>query len=187
MSDLEINWSGPYAWPGYEAETGLPPVPEHGGVYLRTFECQDGYVIQYIGETALYPKRLEEHRRGMLDGNYVLLDMDAAAKGVYSALWPYQGRNARPDDFELCKDEIRTFARWQMAKGRVFVTDQEMDKRLRLRLEAAIATSQEHAAQPAASWAPKIRREPRRADEEPIMVRISTSAKLIGMPATIEI
>ena len=64
---------------------------------------------------------------------------------------------------------------------------QELNKRLRLRLEAAVATSQERAPEPAAGWAPKIRREPRRADEEPIMVRNTTSAKLIGMPATIEI
>ncbi len=34
--ELTVTWSGPYAFPGFERDW-LPPLPNHGGVYLQTF------------------------------------------------------------------------------------------------------------------------------------------------------
>jgi hypothetical protein len=43
---MDVNWTGPYAWPRFEIN-GLPPLPVHGGAYLQTFEHRAGGYISF--------------------------------------------------------------------------------------------------------------------------------------------
>ena len=48
-TEIEVTWSGPYSWPGFESKNNLPSIPEVPGVYLWTFDYQDGYLIYARG------------------------------------------------------------------------------------------------------------------------------------------
>ena len=66
---IEITWDGPYGWPGYESENGLNPIPRIPGVYLQTFEYQQGYLIYAAGITQRrVPVRFREHTQNYLGG-----------------------------------------------------------------------------------------------------------------------
>jgi hypothetical protein len=63
---INIDWSGPYAWPGYEPGSCLPSIPEHSGVYLQTAEYQNGYLLYVAGLTRRsMPERFREHTKGI--------------------------------------------------------------------------------------------------------------------------
>ena len=48
-----------YVWPGFERD-GLPALPEHGGVYLMTFETADGFVVYTPGEADNFRRRFAQ-------------------------------------------------------------------------------------------------------------------------------
>ena len=60
METRKFEWKGPFAWPGYEKENGLNPIPDVGGVYLWTFEYGDGYLLYLAGMTKSTQKRFDE-------------------------------------------------------------------------------------------------------------------------------
>jgi hypothetical protein len=61
---MRLFWSGPHAWPGFESQNGLPPLPKHSGVYLWTFPYQDGFLIYAAGLTRqLFRQRFGQHKR----------------------------------------------------------------------------------------------------------------------------
>lgn len=55
-TSIEIKWTGPYGWPGFESENELPSIPGIPGIYLWTFEYKDGYVIYVdtIGQQRIF-------------------------------------------------------------------------------------------------------------------------------------
>ena len=83
---MDVTWSGPYAWPGFEKINVLPPLPDHGGVYLQTFEHRDGrYVLYAAGITRQrFRRRFMQHNRAYLSGDYNILDPAEACNGVRS-------------------------------------------------------------------------------------------------------
>ena len=80
---MRLIWSGPYAWPGFESQNGLPALPKHSGVYLWTFPYQDGFLIYAAGVTRrLFRERFTEHKREFLRGAYNVFDPVQAGNGV---------------------------------------------------------------------------------------------------------
>ena len=59
---LQVTWTRPYAWPGFEALSGLQPVPEVPGLYLQTFEYGDGYVTSQIEACNSHPVGIQRNR-----------------------------------------------------------------------------------------------------------------------------
>ena len=59
---IDVSWTGPFAWPDYEDVASLQPIPRHPGVYLQTFEYEDGFLIYAAGITRRdIPTRFREH------------------------------------------------------------------------------------------------------------------------------
>ena len=85
---MRLFWSGPHAWPGFESQNGLPPLPKHSGVYLWTFPYQDGFLIYAAGLTRqLFRQRFGQHKREYMRGAYNVLDPVQAGNGVRSEIW----------------------------------------------------------------------------------------------------
>jgi hypothetical protein len=85
---LIADWTGPYSWPGFEAQNQLPPIPSTCGVYLQTVEHDSGYLIYLAGHSGNARKRFRDHeanRRVGKDTN--VFDIDMMKAGVRRMVW----------------------------------------------------------------------------------------------------
>jgi hypothetical protein len=105
---IEVEWAGPYAWPTFEGESGLPPIPSRPGVYLWASEYQSGYIIYAAGITRRsIPTRLREHTAQYMRGDYTILDMTAMTRGVRKEIWHGWGWTPeKRKDWEERKGEL---------------------------------------------------------------------------------
>ncbi|MDV0444551.1 hypothetical protein MmiAt1_00780 [Methanimicrococcus sp. At1] len=145
--EQKFMWNGPFAWPGYETETGLDPIPDIAGVYLWTFEYEDGYLLYLAGETTSMKRRFKEHTSGYKNGKevYVVLESDQASKGVRNELWPYH-YSKNKDEFKANKSLYLKDVERQLSAMRVFVTEIPGERyssghHLRQRMEGALMRS----------------------------------------------
>jgi len=73
----EICWQGPFSWPGFEQTNRLTTMPDIKGVYLHSFEYNDGYILCSPGITTSTRKRFSQHTRAFFKGKYNVLDIEA--------------------------------------------------------------------------------------------------------------
>lgn len=137
---IDIVWTGPYSWPGYEDECALPPIPEQPGVYLQTVEYQDGYLIYCAGITRrAVPTRFHEHTRKYLAADYNVLDIEAMRQGIRKEIWKGWGWSpVKRTEFETRKTEIINAVGRQLAGFRVFVAKVGCERRILERIEGSV-------------------------------------------------
>ena len=140
---LEIDWTGPYSWPGFEADNHLLSIPRVPGVYIQTFEYQSGYLIYGAGLTRrAIPRRFSEHTRKYLNGEYNVLDVPAAQQGIRKEIWHGWGcAHEHRNEFEARKPHILKAVRNQLANFRIVIADLGVEPRTLERLESAIITN----------------------------------------------
>lgn len=187
---ITLCWEGPFAWPGFERIASLPPIPHRPGVYLQTFEYRDGYLIYLAGITRrAVPARFREHTRKYLNGDYNVLDIDAAQQGVRQEVWHGWGyARAHREEFEVRKREILEAVHRQLAGFRIFVADVGEGPRLLERLEAAIMNHLYQQPPPICDIPDRgMYLAPRRSSEPPIRARNVCGVALHGLPAFLEI
>ena len=187
---IEVEWDGPYAWPTFEGESGLPSIPNHSGVYLLASEYQTGFIIYAAGITRRsIPTRLREHTAKYMTGDYTILDMTAITHGVRKEIWHGWGWTPeKRKDYEECKGNLVAAARRQLAAFRVFVTDVGTAPRLLERLEAAIMNALYGESPPYCEIPDRgMMLAPRWESEEPITARFRSEVTLFGLPPEIEI
>lgn len=187
---IEVEWAGPYAWPTFEGESGLPPIPNRPGVYLWASEYQSGYTIYAAGITRWsIPTRLREHTAQYMTGDYTILDMTAMTRGVRKELWHGWGWTPeKRKDWEERKGDLVAAVRRQLAAFRVFVADVGTAPRLLERLEAAIMNALYGEPPPYCEIPGRgMILAPRWESEEPITARFRSEVKLCGLPPEIDI
>jgi hypothetical protein len=137
---IDVSWTGPYAWPGFESKTKLPPIPKHSGVYLQTAEYLNGYLIYAAGITRRpIPTRFREHTHKYLSGDYNVLDIAAMKRGKRKEIWHGWGWSPEKRlEFERRKQIIIEAAQKQLEGFRIFVADIGNQPRILERLEASI-------------------------------------------------
>ncbi len=189
----QLTWTGPFAWPRYEAANGLPSVPNHPGVYLFTVQSAHGNLIYAAGVTGRpIPVRLREHTLKYKRGDYTVLDIDAMQSGRREEIWHgswlgWDWTPARLAEFESQKPRILDALNKQLAEFRIFVAH-ITDQRIRERLEAAIMNTLYQAAPPFCDIPDKgMRLAPRRVNEVPIIMKQSCSAVHCGLPKYLEV
>ena len=188
--EMRVCWSGPSAWPGFEPQGGPASLPSHSGVYLWTFEYQDGYLIYAAGLTRrLFGQRFREHTRLYLSGGYTVLDVAQLKSGVRSEIWHGWGWNAvKRAEFSERRSEIEEAARRQLAAFRIFVTEVDPQGRVSERLEAAIMNNLYVAPSPFCDVPDKgMMLASKRDSEEPISVWNACECKLHGLPERMSI
>lgn len=88
QESINADWAGPYSWPKFEIENGLPSAPQRPGVYLQTVEYQNGYLIHAAGVTRRpLPIRLREHGQKYRNGEYNVFDLVAMQQGIRKEIW----------------------------------------------------------------------------------------------------
>lgn len=187
---MEVRWTGPYAWPAFEREAGLPAIPEHPGVYLWTSDYGDEYIVYAAGITRRsIPVRHREHTREYMTGEYTILDMAAMSRGVREEIW--HGWGWTPEKrrlYERRKRDLVAAARHQLAAFRVFVADIGTAPRLLERIEAAIMNTLYEQPSPCCDIPDRgMMLAPRWESEEPIAARMQSEVEFLGLPSEIEI
>lgn len=188
MVELVAKWQGPFSWPGFETDTGLPPAPtELGGwVYLQTVDYADGLAVYAAGITNRnVPSRFREHTRKTLDGDYNLLDMDAMRRGERIQLWHgwEQRTPERLASLAENKLQIQEWARTQMGHFRIFAAILPDTDRLLRRMESTIMDCLYAQESPLANLPDKGMSLSRRwPTEEPVTIRNECRHKRYGIP-----
>ncbi len=187
---IELEWTGPFAWPKFETESDLPAIPKHPGVYLMTSAYKTGYIIYAAGITRRpIPTRFREHTRKYLCGDYTILDMSAMEHGIRKEIWHGWGWTPeKRKEYERRESELVEAARKQLAAFRIFVADVGKEPRILERLEATIMNTLYKDALPFCDIPDRgMMLAPRWESESPITVFMRCAAKLYGIPQQLEI
>ena len=186
---LEVTWDGPYSWPNFEPENNLPPIPNLQGVYLQTFEYENGYLIYGAGLTRRpISTRFIEHAREYMNGKYTVLDTDAARQGIRKEVWHGWGyARKNREEFEEKKMAIRDSVRKQLSEFRIFVANVE-GVRVHERLEASMMNNLYKQPPPFCNFPDRgMQLSPRWPSEEKIIVKNNCASLLHGVPILLEI
>jgi hypothetical protein len=186
----QINWDGPYSWPGFESHNGLEPLPKSSGVYLQAFRHKNGYLIYAAGVTTRYfLDRFREHSRSYRNGEYNVLDADSAEAGVRLEHWHgWQYARKHRDEFELKKDDILSTVETQLSRFCMFTLSSDYEKRILERIEAAVMNCLYDQLPPVCDLPDRgMYLAPRRKDEEFILLKNYYSERLYGLPEYMEI
>lgn len=183
MKRMTIRWTGPYGMPRHEG--GLPPPPDHPGVYLYTVKCRGGFLVCSPGITQrTIRQRMSEHVRGFLKGDYNILDADALKRRKRVEVW--QGWDPTAEkraQFERRRDELAPAIDKLLCAYRIFATDATEDLRLLARIEASIMGALYALPRPHRDiFDERMHRSARRADEPPILAVHKCDSVLMGLP-----
>ena len=190
ITTIDIEWTGPYAWPKFEIESYLPTIPKHPGIYLMTSEYKTGYIIYAAGITRRpIPTRFREHTRKYLRGDYTILDMSDIKHGVRKEIWHGWGWTPeKRKEYERRKSQLVEAARKQLAAFRIFVADVGKEPRILERFEATIMNTLYKDPSPFCDIPDKgMMLAPRWESESPITVSMRCIMKLYGIPQHLEI
>lgn len=190
MQLIEAIWTGPYSWPGFENENGLPSLPEHPGVYLQTFEYGNGYLIYAAGLTRrTISQRMREHTRKYRTGDYNVLLLTALQRGIRQEVWHGWGwTEEKRAEFALRKVQIADATQQQLSAFRLFVADIGTQPRVLERLEAAVMNALYQQPSPLCDVPDKgMMLAPRRESEAIILVHNEYGVTLYGLPDQLKI
>jgi hypothetical protein len=187
---VDAIWAGPYSWPKYEDKSNLPPVPKHPGIYLQTFDYQDGFILSSAGLTRRpIPTRLHEHTRKYITGDYTILDIGAVQKGIRKEVWHGWGwTSEKRADFEKRKLLIQDATEKMLTGYRVFVTNIGTQPRILERLEAAIILNLYQQPEPFCNIPDRgMMLAPRWEKESPIAINNKCPVRIYGLPSILQI
>jgi hypothetical protein len=113
-----------------------------GGVYLWTYETEDGYIIDYVGEASSIKDRFYQHLREQLNGRYSIYDPDSLRNGKREITW--KGYHWRSDEYYRVIEFISNSEKYMpklekmLEECRIFFAPIEGDELIRKRIEASI-------------------------------------------------
>lgn len=187
---IELQWDGPFSWPSYQDINKLPIVPKIPGIYLQTFEYNDGYIIYSAGLTQrTVLKRLSEHTRSYRNGDYNIFDIELMKQGIRRTIWQGWGwTDEKRSIFKQNEAHFQKLINCQLSSFRIFTVYLSEEKRILERLEAKIMNSLYLSGYPYSELPDKgMKLSPKRDDEESISVKNNCDFALFGLPIAIEI
>ena len=191
-TELKLILHGPYGLCGtHEKILFYEDIGEEAGIYFWTVPYfKGGSVISYIGETGVsFKQRFKDHMIHTAGGNYRICDPDFEVQGVERILWNGLWRKGTRDkmpEFVSRMIELSPAIKKSLEHSEIYVAPFEGEKRIRQRIEGAIANYIKAQPPPASSLLPTDVRYYRRGnDEEPVHVQISGGNDLLGMPENI--
>lgn len=184
----EIEWQGPFSWIGYENQNGLDKIPDITGIYLWTFQHEEGYLVYCAGITNSTKRRLREHTLEYKSGEYTVFDVTEAEKGNRVEIWHgWSYAKKHHEEFNERREEILSAVERQLKSFRVFIA-QMPNERERARFEAAIMHHIYDSKEPWAELADRgMALSKRGKDEIPILIKNISDAKFYGLPKILEI
>lgn len=176
---ITLRFEGPYT----RSTVATCPEAEDMGVYLWTVPTAFGELVQYVGETGKsFRERFAEHFQSEALGLYRIDDVAELRQGRRVALWPGvygPERTAAPfvtSEFARPLEEYLGLVRFYLARL-------DASKRVRRRIEGALAKSLKSQPAPVGTFIDKyVRYEGRWRSEEPIEVHLTCASPLRGFP-----
>ena len=190
MTNLAVDFKGPFSWPKYEIENGLPSLPKHPGLYLQAADYKEGYVVYLAGLTRRpLIVRFKEHGNKYMKGEYSVLDMAAMRQGKRLEVWHGWGWTAEKRAlFEHGQQFVTDAVHKQLRDFRIFVADVDTKGRILERLEAAIMMHLYNQPPPFCNIPDRgMHLSSRWKSESPITASVSASKKLYGLPEKFEL
>ena len=155
------------------------------GIYLWAVPLAEGYLTYYVGETgSSFSARLRQHYKEHVAARYHVHFRKSLRVVKNSASGRYDPTNIKTD--EECRDVCQRLT--QPIQGmagmlRFFLAPMSCDKRIRRRIEAAIAQILYAAPGTIGAFQEKsIRYEPRVKAEQPIPCVVRSALPLLGLP-----
>ncbi|MBC7911226.1 MAG: hypothetical protein H7Y30_12035 [Pyrinomonadaceae bacterium] len=189
MERREIKFAGPL-W-SVESENHptvfQSPVSSLPGIYLWTVPYNDSELVYYVGETGRsFAVRTKEHFQAHLSGMYEIYDANEFSQGRKVLLWKgmwKRGTESMMAEFLKRHNELAPHIHGMLHLYRLYLAPCDCEKRLRLRIEAAIAASLYKQPGIVGQFQePGISYCPRRADEEPVHVALDCDSDILGLP-----
>jgi hypothetical protein len=188
MQRIRLELHGPFPLCGERTDT-LAGCSQSckAGIYLWTVRQGAGdFRISYIGETGeTFHQRSRDHITQILGGNYRVLRPDSAEKGVqevvWNGLWRRGTRHLLPD-FLRRYEELAPLIKKHILQQEIFVGPLACERRLRKRIEGAIARQIRSSPVASSLLAEDIRYTCRRDDEPPVAVQIVSAHGIEGLP-----
>ena len=157
---------------------------------MWALKMPDGnYRVTYIGETGTsFYQRTKEHVIQQLGGNYGISDPKALQEGrseiVWNGLWRKGTRDKLPEFFRRC-EELAPIAKAFLIAHWVFVAPLDCERRLRRRIEGAIALALRKGQIGAELLADDVRYYGRKPNAEPMEIAVTTDCNIDGFPLLI--
>jgi hypothetical protein len=187
-SFIHLRFTGPYPACSESADilNGCPYSKE-SGIYLWAVQMPTGkYRISYIGETsASFYRRIKEHVIQTLGGNYRICDPTAMRQGVQKVIWDGLWRKGTRDklpEFLRRYAELAPLIKESLAIQVVFVAVLDREKRLRRRIEGALAEALRANPEACSLLPDDIRYLRRNESEAPVKVVIESEGDFDGLP-----
>lgn len=185
----EIRWCGPYKWYGTNKDVLFTqPEAKRFGIYLWTVPFKKQYLTYYVGETGKsFAERFKQHSRDCLDGFYRIFDPHHLAAGEKRLIWGGMWKPERKDpsimlEFLNQYSELSPVIYEYLGLFRIFLAPLDVERRIRQRIEAAIATRLREQPGLIGEFQDEgIRYLPKRTDEEPITVRLTAYEPILGL------
>jgi hypothetical protein len=186
---LNIVFYGPLSWVNPSANFSIfySEVSNHPGIYLWTVGTSYGDLIYYVGETGRnFRTRMRDHYKEQLSGMYHIYDPEQFSLGKKKEIWPGVYGKGGEKDLTKFLDILPTIAPDLIKFVSIiqfYVAPINWEGRIRKRFEAALANYLYKQPGTVGDFQDKgIRYEPRRENEEPIMVNINFPKAIKGMP-----
>ena len=192
---LEVRWHGPYKFFGAKDDSVLTTsLSSQLGIYLWTIPFEDKYLTYYVGETGRsFAIRFMEHARDLLNGLYRIYDPDEFAEGRKTMVWGGMWKPGRKDPGTMLEFlnrylEMSQFIYRYLGQFRFFLAPINVEKRIRQRIEAAIAKKLHQQTGLVGNFQDSdIRYLPRRAGEQPISVIIKFFEPVLGLSSELKV
>jgi hypothetical protein len=156
------------------------------GVYLTTFKFEDGFLPWGVGITNRpVRKRFMEHTRNFKNGEYNILDLEAASTGIRKISWKGWGwTEEKRKQYEETKNSVIGSAIKQFEATYIFLI--ELPKPIRLeRLESALTDHLHQTGNTLVDTGMQLSRMWK--SEEPISISFNTKNKIYGLPNPVNI
>ena len=176
--------SGPFGWPNYE--NTKDKLPTTSGLYLTTFETNDGFIPWGLGVTSRPVRvRFLEHSRNFKNGEYNILNVQTAISGQRQIEWKGWGwTEEKRKKYANIKNNVTGSAEEQFLATYIFIVN--LPKSIRLeRLESALTDYFHASGNSLIDQGMQLSR--RWEVEEKILVKFDTFHKVISLPNQIEI
>jgi hypothetical protein len=192
-AEIEINLVGPYGLCGdHHRLLFAEPISAAAGIYLWTVRTAGGFIVEYVGQTGQsFAKRTKDHLIQTFGGNYCVCDAQAMREGRAEVAWPglwRRGSRDRMPEFAERYVELAPVIQQYVQAIEVFVAPLDVGRRLRERVEGALAHSIWDLPAPGGSLLPRdVRYRRRQQDEAQMSVCVRCCEQIIGLPSRLEI
>jgi hypothetical protein len=193
-NNLILEFDGPFGLTSdSEPFLFVQPEAKEPGIYLWAVPYfQGGYLVTYVGETnASFGQRLKDHLIQTVGGNYRICDPDSMMRGEPQILWNGLWRKGTRDKFHeyIARfEELGPVIRKLLQIEVVFVAPFRSERRLRQRLEGAIAKHIRSQPAPVSAVLPSdVRYYYRKAHETPVPVIVECHCHVLGLPQKLEV